>query len=187
MGDLLLKKAAKRIQNCLRDTGRLARVGGNEFAIIAENIKRVEDVSMPAKRIIHALTQAFDLDGEEAFVGISIASDDFGIGHSSLDYLKKFPIHILKLDREFIKGVIDCPDDAMMTSIMIEMAHQLGIKVVAEGVELEQQRCFLAEKSCDIIQIYLFSPPVTANAFTASSSRTAPTHTLNDQIRKSIK
>jgi EAL domain-containing protein (putative c-di-GMP-specific phosphodiesterase class I) len=92
-------------------------------------------------------------------LGIGIAIDDFGTGYSSLSYLKRFPVDTLKLDRSFVTGLPINTEDASITRAVITMAHSLGQKVVAEGVETEAQRAFLAEQGCDEMQGYLFSRP----------------------------
>jgi diguanylate cyclase (GGDEF)-like protein/PAS domain S-box-containing protein len=100
-------------------------------------------------------------------MGIRLAIDDFGTGYSSLSYLKLLPIHTLKLDQSFVKDIeIDSSDASICTST-IELAHNLGISVVAEGVETEGQRKFLTEHGCDILQGYLFSKPLPAAQATA--------------------
>ncbi|HEY3057314.1 MAG TPA: EAL domain-containing protein [Thermoanaerobaculia bacterium] len=93
-------------------------------------------------------------------IGVRISMDDFGTGYSSLNYLKRFPIDTLKLDRSFIKDVNTDADDAAIVTAVIQMAHSLNLKVVAEGVEREDQLEFLCRQSCDIIQGYLFSKPL---------------------------
>ncbi|MCW8963322.1 MAG: EAL domain-containing protein, partial [Gammaproteobacteria bacterium] len=91
---------------------------------------------------------------------IKIVIDDFGTGYSSLSYLKKFPISTLKIDRSFIMGVTDNEEDASLTQAIIAMAHGLGIRVVAEGAEKEEQLAFLKEKKCDEVQGYHYSRPL---------------------------
>jgi EAL domain-containing protein (putative c-di-GMP-specific phosphodiesterase class I) len=93
-------------------------------------------------------------------IGVRISMDDFGTGYSSLNYLKRFPIDTLKLDRSFIKDVTTDASDAAIVTAVIQMAHSLNIEVVAEGVEREDQLEFLRRQHCDIIQGYLFSPPL---------------------------
>jgi diguanylate cyclase (GGDEF)-like protein/PAS domain S-box-containing protein len=94
---------------------------------------------------------------------IRIAIDDFGTGYSSLSYLKNFPLDALKLDRSFVKGLPGDADDISITRAVISMAHSLGLKVVAEGVETEAQRAFLAAQNCDQMQGYLLSRPLPAD------------------------
>ena len=100
-------------------------------------------------------------------MGVQIAMDDFGTGHSSLSYLKRFPINILKIDQSFVRDLTVDPDDAAIASTIIMMAHNLKLRVIAEGVETEDQLAFLRERQCDEMQGYLFSKPAPAEAFEA--------------------
>ena len=97
--------------------------------------------------------------------GIKISIDDFGTGYSSLNYLRRLPLDALKIDISFIRNVVSDPDDAMIVKAIIAMAHNLNLKVIAEGVEDEQQLEFLKAHKCDVIQGYLLSPPVPAEEF----------------------
>ncbi len=90
-------------------------------------------------------------------MGVQISIDDFGTGYSSLSYLKRFPVDIIKIDRSFIRDVHIDFDDAAISSAIIAMAHSLGLKVIAEGVENQQQLNFLRERNCDQIQGFYFS------------------------------
>ncbi len=92
-------------------------------------------------------------------MGVHISVDDFGTGYSSLAYLKRLPIHSLKIDRTFIKDVINDRDDAAIVSAMIVMAHVLELDVVAEGVETESQFRFLLDQSCEKAQGFLLAHP----------------------------
>jgi EAL domain-containing protein (putative c-di-GMP-specific phosphodiesterase class I) len=93
---------------------------------------------------------------------IDIAIDDFGTGYSSLRYLAKLPVNALKIDRSFIITMADNPDSMSIVSTIISLAHSLNLKVIAEGVESEEQRKFLKLLKCDEIQGYLVSKPVPA-------------------------
>ncbi|HSD95552.1 MAG TPA: EAL domain-containing protein, partial [Sulfuricaulis sp.] len=92
-------------------------------------------------------------------MGIRLAVDDFGAGHSSLSYLKRFPIDTLKIDQSFVRDVTTDPDDASIVTAIIAMAHGLQLKVIADGVETPDQLVFLRNHGCDGMQGYLFSRP----------------------------
>ncbi|EPJ77412.1 MAG: EAL domain-containing protein [Pseudomonas sp.] len=93
-------------------------------------------------------------------MGLSLAMDDFGTGYSSFSYLKKFPIDVIKIDRSFIRDIPDDQDDMEITSAVIAMAHNLKLKVVAEGIETAAQLTFLRRHRCDVGQGYLFDRPI---------------------------
>jgi diguanylate cyclase (GGDEF)-like protein/PAS domain S-box-containing protein len=95
-------------------------------------------------------------------MGLSLSIDDFGTGYSSLSSLKSFPISTLKIDKSFIRDLADNTDDQAITMAVISLGHKLNLRVIAEGVETEQQRAFLRSHECDEMQGYLFSPPVPA-------------------------
>jgi EAL domain-containing protein (putative c-di-GMP-specific phosphodiesterase class I) len=97
--------------------------------------------------------------------GIQISLDDFGSGCSSLSNLNQYPIDMLKIDRSFIRRLSPHSRDRPMAEAIIAMAHKLGINVVAEGLETEQQRDFLSDMGCDYGQGYYFSKPLPADEF----------------------
>lgn len=97
--------------------------------------------------------------------GFKIALDDFGTGQSSLSHLRVFPIDIIKIDMEFIRDVHQDTNDANLVSAIISMGHDLGMKVIAEGVEKQQQLDFLSQRGCHFIQGYLFSRPKQENEY----------------------
>jgi len=97
--------------------------------------------------------------------GVELAIDDFGTGYSSLAYLRRFPVDVLKIDRAFTRDMTKNVDDASIVSGIISLAHNLRLKVVAEGVETQEQRQFLAALSCDCIQGYLLSEPLPGEVF----------------------
>lgn len=107
----------------------------------------------------HAVLQEFRQQG------VRLALDDFGTGYSSLNYLKRFPINTVKVDRSFVRRIPRDGKDTAIVQAIIGLAHGLELKVVAEGVETEQQLDFMQTHGCDKVQGYFFSPPVEAGAF----------------------
>ncbi len=97
-------------------------------------------------------------------IGVSIGIDDFGTGYSSLSYLKRFPVTTIKVDQSFIAGIDEVAHDRTIVSAIIDLAHALGLVVVAEGVERPEQLATLTELGCDMAQGFLFERPLTAKA-----------------------
>ena len=93
-------------------------------------------------------------------LGVSLALDDFGTGYSSLSYLKQMPVNTLKIDRMFVRNVVSDPDDAAIVAATISMAHNIGLRVVAEGVETNAQLVHLTRMGCDQLQGFLASKPL---------------------------
>ena len=134
----------------------------------------VRDAGLDPSRLNLEVTESSIMNNAESAIavlrelqeaGIKISVDDFGTGYSSLGYLKHLPIDVLKIDKSFVNDVTNDPDDAALVMAIIALAHSLRLKVVAEGVETEEQLRFLHLLRCDEWQGYLFSKPVPAGAF----------------------
>ena len=152
-------------------------VSGRELGR-ADLVDRIEAVvfesGLPAKHLEVEITEtaaaAQPVEALEELrqlrrAGISVAIDDFGTGYSSLNKLATFPVDRLKIDRSFLSAIRRARDDDPLVGAMIGLAHRLGLKVTAEGVETPAQLAFLRRSGCDLLQGYLFSPPVPADRF----------------------
>jgi diguanylate cyclase (GGDEF)-like protein/PAS domain S-box-containing protein len=135
------------VAEVLRDTGLEARYLELE---LTESM-----VMHDAPQLVAMLDQLKDL-------GVQIAVDDFGTGYSSLSYLKRFPVDRLKIDRSFVEHIANDPDDATIVRTIIALGHNLGLKVVAEGVESDEQLRFLRSNLCDEAQGFLLGRPVSS-------------------------
>ena len=148
---LLQKNFPEQVQAILRETGLAARYLDLE---LTESILMVDaGGGAAAMQALHAL-------------GVSFSMDDFGTGYSSLAYLKRFPIDILKIDQSFVRDLATDPNDAAIVKTIIAMAHTLGMRVIAEGVETYEQLAFLRDQGCDGSQGYYCSKPLTTDDFT---------------------
>jgi diguanylate cyclase (GGDEF)-like protein/PAS domain S-box-containing protein len=132
----------------------------------------LEITGVPANRVELEVTESMVMQNAEQTthvlnemraIGVSLAIDDFGTGYSSLVYLKRLPIDTLKIDKEFIGDLTRDPDDEAITATVITIGHSLGLNVIAEGVETEQQLSYLREQGCDEIQGFWLSTPLDAN------------------------
>jgi predicted signal transduction protein with EAL and GGDEF domain len=137
--------------------------------VAAQVLRALEETGFQPERLDLEITESYAMQNPEAAIqtlrdlkrlGVGISIDDFGVGHSSLSYLKRLPIDTLKIDRSFIRDITTDPDDAAIVTAVLALARTLKLLVVAEGVETEEQRAFLAGHGCDRAQGWLFSKAV---------------------------
>ncbi len=188
LGEWVLQEACRQGKAWLDagiDFGRIAvnlspseiRRGG-----VVERVSRIlSRTGLPPDRLEIEITESGLMEsdmGAEHFLrmlhalGVFLSIDDFGTGYSSLAYLKRFPVHQLKIDRSFVQDLPGNDSDTQLVSTMISMAHGLHLKVVAEGVEMPDQEALLASRGCDIVQGYLYSRPVPADQIEALITQT---------------
>jgi diguanylate cyclase (GGDEF)-like protein/PAS domain S-box-containing protein len=179
IGEWVLKTACSQARNWLEAGFHTIPVSVNVSAVqfrqegFCQLIKGVlDETGLPPQYLELELTESLLMSNEDLMfsvlqelkeMGLNLAIDDFGTGYSSLSYLKQFPVNKLKIDRSFIRDLSIDSDDAAITSAIISMAKGLSLKVIAEGVETEEQMAFLRDHQCDEIQGYFFSKPITAS------------------------
>lgn len=162
---LSLRVAVNLAAPHLRDSGLVGRVE----ALLAEHALPAGalEVEITESAIMADMTRAIETLTALARLGVPVALDDFGTGYSSLAYLKGLPVHRLKIDRTFIRPLPDAGQDAALCRTILALGQHLGLTVVAEGVEDEEQRRWLAEAGCDELQGFLFSKAMPAEEFAA--------------------
>ncbi|MBV4538738.1 EAL domain-containing protein [Pseudomonas sp. SWRI10] len=186
MGEFVLRQACWQACEWLRE-GLQIRVSVNLSVYqlrqgkLVSLVRRVlEETGLAPHLLELELTESQLLDSVEHIIatfeqlhelGVKLAIDDFGTGYSSLSYLKRFPVDYVKIDQAFIRGLHEGSQDAAITRAIIVMAQSLGLGVVAEGVETQEQLNFLREQGCDEAQGYLISRPIDACAFKALLTR----------------
>ena len=155
-----------------------AQLRDSNFAL--EVLAVLAETGFPARMLELELTESSLMSGHENVIfqlqhlrkhDVRVAIDDFGTGYSSLAYLKRFPLDVLKIDRSFVEHIGHRKDDREIVTAIIQMGHTLGFRVVAEGVETDEQLAYLKEKGCDVYQGYLKSRPLPADAFAAFALR----------------
>lgn len=181
IGEWVLNTACKQLQQWHQQGFNQMRVAVN---ISGRQLDRgdlhnvVSDIldktALPAEFLELEITESTIMENAESVIGtlqtlktmgVSLAVDDFGTGYSSLSYLRRFPIDLLKVDREFVRDVDTDKVDADIVNAIITLAHALDVKVIAEGVETEAQHQFLRQQGCDFLQGYLYGKPIPADEF----------------------
>lgn len=181
VGEWVLRTACTQMR-AWQDQGfrpfRLAvNVSGHQFmnGSMSETVHRIlKETGLSATYLELELTESILMQKDQRTTtelrnlhngGVGLALDDFGTGYSSLSYLREYPFDRVKIDRSFVAEIETNPDDARLVAAIIAMAHRLGLRVVAEGVETLEQAEFLRQRGCDELQGYLFSKPVPPEEF----------------------
>jgi EAL domain-containing protein (putative c-di-GMP-specific phosphodiesterase class I) len=145
--------------------------------------------------IIFEITEGLLLDSQDEVMdmilkirdaGIEVALDDFGTGYSSLSYLRRFDIDYLKIDKSFVDNIATNADSLAVCEAIIVMAHKLGMKVIAEGVETNEQLNVLTDAGCDFGQGYLFSRPIPAVDFENFLMLRGPLHQAKNGVAEIV-
>ena len=176
LSGFVLRAAAKQVRGWIESGLPAVRVGVNisarEFGSdsLVQLIEEVlRETSIDARYLEIEITETAMIESTEHTarvlerikqLGVTVALDDFGTGYSSLTYLRQFPVDVVKIDRSFVRDIHTESDDASITAAIISMAHELGLRVVAEGVETEEQLDILRGQGCEEMQGYLFSRPL---------------------------
>ncbi|MEE4378961.1 MAG: EAL domain-containing protein [Candidatus Competibacteraceae bacterium] len=182
IGEWVFRKACKDIKSICElgfSTGVAVNISALQFRnpqLLVTIRQAIEDSALEPQNLEIEVTETTAMQGlEESLallnqmreMGLRIAIDDFGTGHSSLAYLKRFPVHTLKIDRSFVQNLgVSQKDEAIINSILA-LAHNLGLDVVAEGVETTEQLQYLRQYRCEKFQGYLFSRPLPLDEFIA--------------------
>ncbi|WP_404402475.1 EAL domain-containing protein [Idiomarina seosinensis] len=182
LSEFVLKEACKQLHSWHKmgfdELTMAINISGKQLHLpdlVDDIMETVNNAQVPADHIELELTEQVFIENIQSHTnfmhairehGISLAIDDFGVGYSSLSYLKNFPVTSLKIDRSFVKDLPENDDDAVIVQTIINLAKNLNIQLVAEGIETSQQVDFLMNRDCGIGQGFLFSKPVPAAEFT---------------------
>ncbi|MDD2969914.1 MAG: ABC transporter substrate binding protein [Lachnospiraceae bacterium] len=183
LGEWILRKACMDIASLNKDTEKEYFISVNVSVIqllqidFAEKaIQIIEETGINPRQLILEVTESVFMESSEQIkehlmklraMSVGIALDDFGTGYSSLAYLKDFPITTLKVDKLFIDSIETSEEVDNITDTIIQMGHNMNMKVVAEGVEAEKQVIYLKNSHCDLIQGFFYAKPMTYNELTA--------------------
>lgn len=178
IGEWILRESCRQLkeweQNGIGRIGLSVNISAIQFrdpALVDTIVSALRDTGFDATLLELELTESILMHNPNSTIralramcelGVRVAIDDFGTGYSSLSYLKKFPVDAIKIDQSFTRNVTTNPQDAAITTAVIILGHSLNLRVVAEGVETENQLDFLRVLKCNEVQGFLFSPPVPA-------------------------
>ena len=182
IGDWVLREAADCAKKWSGDSGEDFQISVNKSPVQFLRpdcsfdwlFEYITNLGIAKNSLVIEITEGLLLNAEEGVrnqlvayhdFGTPLAIDDFGTGYSALSYLKKFNVDYLKIDQSFVRNIETDANDKALSEAIIVMAHKLGLKVIAEGVETEGQRRFLVDVGCDYLQGYLFSRPIPADEF----------------------
>ena len=178
IGEWIVKTVCRQSKEWERKGLKTVPIAVNVSGIQLKNSKLIymlkkylEEENLPAKRIVVEFTESIIQDTDKSLkivkelqnIGIKVAIDDFGTGYSSLSLLKDMPIDILKIDSYFIKDIVTNKNTLEIIKLIIEMAKKLNFKIIAEGIEFEQQARIVYENGCNYVQGYFFSKPLNAH------------------------
>lgn len=183
LGEWVLRTACRDAAQWNRESPEPLRVSVNlslrqlEQSDLVDRVRRaLEDFGLPPELLDLEITESVasrDIASTRTLMlelrdlGVHLSLDDFGTGYSSLSHLSSLPMNTVKIDRSFVRTLLEAPKNAAIARSIIHMAHSLDLRVVAEGVEEAEQLEFLESNRCDLVQGYLYSPPVPASAFGA--------------------
>ena len=145
---------------------------GNE--LVETTAEALEQSGLPADSLVLEITEGVLVEETQKTtayltalkaLGVHLAIDDFGTGYSALSYLRRYPFSTLKIDKTFVQSLEDDPEEEVLVTTIIAMGHNLGLEIVAEGVETTGQLDFLLSQKCDLLQGFHFSRPVPADSF----------------------
>ena len=187
LGRYVLERACQQVRSIRDQVGVDLPISINlsprqfqESGLLSQVAAALDASGLPSELLIFEITETMvmeDLAGAREVMkrlnrlGVRLAIDDFGTGHSSLAYLKQFPVHEVKVDRVFVQGIAESTVDSAIVQAVIDLANAMGIATVAEGVETRDQVAELRRLGCDVAQGYYFSPPLRAREFDEELAR----------------
>jgi diguanylate cyclase (GGDEF)-like protein/PAS domain S-box-containing protein len=189
IGDWVFKQTVQHIKKCKKELGLDIQISVNKSPVqFRQTIKNFDwltyltENELSGENIVIEITEGLLMNNNTSTMeqlsqfraaDIKLSMDDFGTGYSSLSYLKKFALDYLKIDQSFTRNLAPASEDMILSEAIITMAQKLGLKVIAEGIETEEQRTLLLDSGCDYGQGYLFSRPIPANDFLQLLTQTA--------------